>query len=110
MWKAVSDRDWSTARTLFTDDCVFIDVPADRTIAVKGPDEIVEKLRISLDQLTGYAHHPGLLITDGANAIFEHSETWTWTTGHSALLRFVSVHKVCHGRISYWKDYWDTGG
>jgi hypothetical protein len=41
--------------------------------------------------------------------MYEHSETWTWTTGETALLKFVSVHKVADGKVTLWKDYWDMG-
>jgi len=110
MWQAVADRNWPSVRSYFARDCVFIDVPVGRTIAVHGPDDIVEKLQISLDPLVEYTNHAGLLLTDGADAIFEHSETWTTEPGRSAVMRFVSVHKVHDGKITYWKDYWDMGG
>lgn len=110
MWKAVEERDWPRARTLFTEDCVFLDVPAHLTTAVKGPHDIVEKLRISLDPLAGYVHHPGLLLTNGSQAIFEHCETWTRQSGLTTTMRFVSVHNVRGGKICYWKDYWDSAG
>jgi len=38
------------------------------------------------------------------------TETWTWATGETALLRFVTVHKVVDGEITLWKDYWDMAG
>jgi Limonene-1,2-epoxide hydrolase catalytic domain len=39
--------------------------------------------------------------------VFEHSETWTFTTGEQGVLRFVTVHKVVDGKITLWKDYSD---
>ncbi|OSC24801.1 limonene-1,2-epoxide hydrolase [Mycobacterium vulneris] len=110
MWKAVSERDWDTAHTFYAEDCVFIDVPVGSANAARGPDDIVRKLRISLDPLAAYVNHPGLILTNGSVAIFEHSETWTWLPGQSTVMHFVSVHKVLDGKITFWKDYWDMGG
>lgn len=33
-----------------------------------------------------------------------------WHTGETALLRFVSVHKVVDGKATVWKDYWNMAG
>ncbi|WP_280343214.1 nuclear transport factor 2 family protein [Nocardia neocaledoniensis] len=107
MWQAVSDRDWEKARTYYADDCVFYDIPTGPTIAAIGPDDIIKKLSISVDPLAAYANHPGLLLTNGTDVLFEHSETWTWASGEIAVLHFVSVHKVHDGKITLWKDYWD---
>jgi len=41
--------------------------------------------------------------------MYEHSETWEWVTGESAVLKFVTVHTVRDGLITRWKDYWDFG-
>ncbi|MDT5326405.1 MAG: hypothetical protein QOF25_3557 [Mycobacterium sp.] len=42
--------------------------------------------------------------------MYEHSETWVWPTGETAVLRFVTVHRVENGKVTIWKDYWDTSG
>jgi hypothetical protein len=42
--------------------------------------------------------------------MYEHSETWTFTTGEQGVLRFVTVHKVVDGKVTLWKDYWDMAG
>jgi hypothetical protein len=57
-------------------------------------------------------HDVVLDVADNALAvnIYEHSETWTWQTGETALLPFVTVHKVADGRVTLWKDYWDLSG
>ena len=65
---------------------------------------------MGLDALAGYENHDGLLLSNGADVIYEHSETWTFTTGEQGVLRFVTVHKVVRkrrGKITVWKDYWD---
>lgn len=48
-------------------------------------------------------------MANGEDVMYEHSETWNWQTGETALLRFVTVHKVTDGKITLWKDYWDMG-
>ncbi|MBV8348643.1 MAG: nuclear transport factor 2 family protein, partial [Mycolicibacterium sp.] len=62
------------------------------------------------EPLADYVNHDGLLVSDGEDVMYEHSETWTWKTGETALLPFVTVHKVADGRVTLWKDYWDLGG
>jgi hypothetical protein len=42
--------------------------------------------------------------------MYEHSETWNWKSGETAVLQFVSVHRVEDGKVTLWKDYWDMGG
>lgn len=49
-------------------------------------------------------------MSNGGDVMYEHSETWTWHTGETALLRFVTVHRVDDGKITIWKDYWDMAG
>ena len=41
--------------------------------------------------------------------MYEHSETWTFTTGEVFTLPFATVHKVRDGKVCLWKDYWDYG-
>ncbi len=62
---------------------------------------------MGLDALAGYENHDGLLLSDGTDVMYEHSETWTFTSGEQGVLRFVTVHKVVDGKITVWKDYWD---
>ena len=71
--------------------------------------DIVKRLKVGLEALASYTNHDGLLLTDGSDVMYEHSETWGWDTGETALLRFVSVHKVADGKVTIWKDYWDMG-
>lgn len=80
-------------------------VPA---VSARGPEDIVTRLKIGLEPLAGYENHDGLLLCDGADVMYEHSETWTFKTGEQGVLRFVTVHKVLDGKIALWKDYWDV--
>jgi limonene-1,2-epoxide hydrolase len=47
------------------------------------------------------------MLSDGANVMYEHSETWVWPTGETVTLPFVSVHRVENGKVTVWKDYAD---
>jgi limonene-1,2-epoxide hydrolase len=90
-------------------DCIYVDMPVGPTLAARGPDDIVKRLKVGLEPLAGYENHDGVLVATGADVIYEHSETWRWSTGETALLRFVSVHRVEDGKVTLWKDYWDMG-
>jgi limonene-1,2-epoxide hydrolase len=110
LWAALSDRDWDRVMTHLAEDCIYADMPLGPTAAARGPVDIVARLKIGLEPLAGYTNHDGLLLATGADAMYEHSETWQWATGETALLHFVSVHRVCDGQVTLWKDYWDMGG
>jgi limonene-1,2-epoxide hydrolase len=110
MWKALSDRDWEAVKTFLAEDCIYVDMPVGPAAAARGPDDIVKRLKLGLESLAGYENHDGLLVSNGADVMYEHSETWNWVSGESAVLQFVTVHKVVDGAITVWKDYWDFGG
>jgi limonene-1,2-epoxide hydrolase len=109
MWQALSQRDWEALKTFLSDDCIYLDMPVGPTAAARGPADIVKRLKIGLEPLASYVNHQGLLIADGADVMYEHSETWHWASGESAVLHFVTVHRVVDGKITLWKDYWDMG-
>ena len=109
LWRALSARDWESVETFLSDDCIYADMPVGPTLAARGPQDIVKRLKVGLEPLASYTNHDGLLLTDGSDVMYEHSETWGWDTGETALLRFVSVHKVADGKVTIWKDYWDMG-
>jgi limonene-1,2-epoxide hydrolase len=110
LWRALSKRDWEAVQTFLSDDCIYLDMPVGPAAAARGPVDIVKRLKIGLEPLADYVNHDGLLVTNGTDAMYEHSETWTWKTGEECLLRFVTVHKVVDGKIVLWKDYWDMAG
>jgi limonene-1,2-epoxide hydrolase len=110
LWKALSARDWETLASLLSDDCIYIDVPTGPTLAARGPDDIIKRLKLGIAPLASYENHEGLLLSDGPNVMYEHSETWVWTSGETVTLPFVSVHRVENGKVTVWKDYWDMAG
>lgn len=110
LWRALSGRDWDAVKTFVSDDCIYLDVPLGPTLAARGPDDIVKRLKVAIEPLAQYVNHDGLLVSDGEHLMYEHSETWTWPTGETAVLPFVTVHRVNDGKVTLWKDYWDLGG
>jgi limonene-1,2-epoxide hydrolase len=110
MWKALSARDWDAVKTYLSDDCIYADMPVGPAAAARGPEDIVKRLKVGLEPLAGYENHDGVLVANGPDVMYEHSETWKWPTGETAVLRFVTVHRVEDGKITLWKDYWDMSG
>ena len=110
MWHALSDRDWEKLKTFIADDCIYVDMPVGLAAAARGPEDIVKRLKVGLESLSGYENHDGVLVSNGVDVMYEHSETWNWVTGESTVLQFVTVHKVRDDKITLWKDYWDFGG
>lgn len=84
-------------------------MPVGPTAAARGPDDIVKRLKVGLEPLSGYTNHDGLIVANGADVMYEYSDTLSWTTGETAELSFVSVHQVLDGKVTLWKDYWDFG-
>jgi limonene-1,2-epoxide hydrolase len=107
LWRALAARDWEAIPALLSDDCIYFDVPVGASMAARGGTDIVKRLKVGLAPLTGYTNHDGVIVGDGENVLYEHSETWTFDTGEVAVLPFVTVHKVHDGKVTVWKDYWD---
>jgi limonene-1,2-epoxide hydrolase len=107
MWKALSARNWDALKTYLSPDCIYLDMPVGPTAAARGPEDIVKRLKIGIEPLASYQNFTGLMVTNGVDVMYEHHEEWHWVTGESAVLQFVSVHRVEDGRITLWKDYWN---
>src|ERR1700746_4148504 len=91
LWQVLSRRDWDNVKTFLSADCIYVDMPVGPTLAARGPDDIVKRLKVGLEPLAGYENHDGGLVATGADGRYEHSETWRWSAGQTALLRVVSV-------------------
>jgi limonene-1,2-epoxide hydrolase len=109
LWAALSRRDWDAVAAHVSEDCLYVDMPVGPTLAARGPADIVKRLKVGLESLAAYENHDGLLVVDGENAMYEHTETWTFASGEIFVLPFVTVHRVIEGRVALWKDYWDFG-
>lgn len=108
LWAALAHRDWDAMAPFLADDCIYLDVPFGPALAARGPGDIVKRIKIAFEPLRSYTNHDGVLVATGPDVIYEHSETWVWPTGEAAVLPFVTVHKVIDGKITLWKDYWDS--
>jgi limonene-1,2-epoxide hydrolase len=106
LWQALSRRDWDAVKTFLSADCLYVDMPIPAA-AARGPEDVVKRLKVGLEPLAGYENHEGLLVCNGPDVMYEHSDTWTFRTGEQGTLRFVTVHKIVGGKITVWKDYWD---
>jgi limonene-1,2-epoxide hydrolase len=106
-WAALYDRDWPRIRSFFGPDSIYFDVPTGPSTAAKGPANIEARLRLGLEPIVGYEHHPGVVVCNGGIVMTEHTEVWRWRTGETVALPFVSVQHVRDGVIVMWKDYWD---
>jgi limonene-1,2-epoxide hydrolase len=106
LWQALSRRDWDAVRESLSEDCLYVDMPIP-ALAARGADDTVKRLKLAFVSLAGYENHDGVLLSNGSDVLYEHSETWTFSTGEQGVLRFVTVHKVADGKITVWKDYWD---
>jgi len=109
LWQALSKRDWGGVQTFLSEGCIYVDMPLGPTAAARGPGDIVKRLKVGLESLADYTNREGLLVTNGVDACYEHSETWSWASGETAELPFVTVHRVIDGKVTLWKDYWDMG-
>ncbi len=106
-WAALYERDWTAIGSFFDASSVYWDVPLGPTAAARGPANIVSRLQLGLEGLSGYEHHEGPVVSQGDLVVTEHREVWHWPTGETASLPFVSVMTVQDGTIRLWKDYWD---
>ena len=67
LWRALSSRDWDAVTTFLSPDCVYVDMPVGPTLAARGPDNIVKRLKVGLEPLAGYENHDGVLVSNGSD-------------------------------------------
>ena len=107
-WEAHFLRDWDRMATFFSDDAHYTDVGVDGQGA-RGPQQIVDRLKIGIEPLSGYYHHPRHIVAEGDLVILEHVEEWQFHTGERILHPFVTVMEVRDGKIVRWHDYSNIG-
>ena len=79
MWAALSARDWEGLKSYLsrglhaTWTCRWDPRPRRR-----GPTTSSSRLKIGLEPLASYENFTGLLVVDGADAMYEHHEEWHW--------------------------------
>ena len=103
-WEAHFLRDWDRMATFFAEDAHYTDVGVDGQGA-RGPQQIVDRLKIGIEPLSGYYHHPRHMVAEGDLVILEHVEEWQFHTGERILHPFVTVMEVRDGKIVRWHDY-----
>jgi ketosteroid isomerase-like protein len=72
-WEAHFLRDWDATAKYFSDDAHYTDVGVDGQGA-RGPQQIVDRLKIGIEPLSGYYHHPRHVVAEGDLVILEHVE------------------------------------
>jgi len=109
LWRSIGNRDWAAVKAVVSDDCIFLDVPFGPTLAARGPENIVRRLKGGLENehLADWANQERLMLTNGVDVMYEHVVTYTSTNGEKTKNPIVSVHRVSDGKVSLWKDYWD---
>lgn len=106
-WEALYARDFDAIGSFFAEDGEYTDVPTPDDDVARGPKEIVARLRLGIEPLEAFLHHPWNVVAEGNLVMTEHAEEWRWHTGEHVTIRFVSVHEIRDGRIVRWWDYPD---
>jgi len=108
-WGDLFRRDFDAVGAWFTPDGNYRDVPAPEDGAF-GPAEVAARLRLGIEPLADYQHVPGWkIIAQGDTVVTEHVERWTWSSGETVDLPFVSIHVLDGDKVTRWWDYWDLG-
>src|SRR5262249_13060179 len=92
-WEAHFAREWDRMATFFAPSAHYTDVGVDGGGA-SGPSEIIARLQLGIEPLTGYYHHPRHAIAEGNLVITEHTEEWVFHTGEVVMHPFVSVMEL----------------
>ena len=103
-WEAHFARDWDRMATFFAPSAHYTDVGVDG-VGATGPSEIIARLQLGIEPLTGYYHHPRHTIAEGNLVVTEHTEQWVFHTGEIVMHPFVSVMELRDGEIVRWHDY-----
>jgi len=106
-WQALYARDWGAVAAFFGPESTYTDMCTPVDDVAVGPDQIVRRLRLGLEPISGYEHRLIGVTAEGNRVVTEHTETWTWRDGESVELPFVSVQETDGTVITRWSDYWD---
>ncbi|MCC5953862.1 MAG: nuclear transport factor 2 family protein [Acidimicrobiia bacterium] len=106
-WQALYDRDWDLVASFFGPASTYTDMCTPTDDVAVGPDQIVARLRLGLEPISGYDHQLLAVVAEDTTVVTEHTETWHWRTGESVVLPFVSVQETNGEQITRWSDYWD---
>ena len=109
LWIDLYRRDFDAVGAAFADDGEYTDMPTPADDVARGPEQIAARLRLGLEPLADIGHDVRVIVAEGDTVVTEHVEHWTWPTGETAALPFVSMHQVRDGKLVRWWDYWDLG-
>ena len=108
-WQALYERDFANIGKFFSEDALYQDIPfVDQDPGAVGPVEVEKRLRLGLEPLTDYVHNLDRIVCEGDNVITIHREDWYFETGEVVKLPFVSVQEVKNGKITRWRDFFDS--
>ena len=107
-WDAHFERKWDEMTTFFSNEAHYTDVGLD-AVGATGPTEIILRLRLGIEPLSGYVHYPKNTICEGNLVVTEHVEQWQFHTGEVIDHPFTSVMELDDGLICRWHDYSHLG-
>lgn len=108
-WSALYSRNWDELTRFFAPDGEYTDVPTPDDDLAVGPEAIIARLRLGIEPLEAFYHHPRHMIAAGDLVYTEHAEEWHWHTGEKVTIKFMSAHELRDGLIVRWWDYPDLG-
>ncbi len=100
-------RDWEALAGFFGPESTYTDVPTPADDVAVGSEQILRRLRLGLEPITGYEHQLIQVVCESTTVVTEHTETWRWNTGEEVVLPFMSVQETDGEIITRWCDYWD---
>jgi len=109
MWNALTAMDWETLKSCLSPDIHYEDVPTEDPGA-HGPENVIKRLRIAFDQITGHEHEIHHIASDADVVFLDHTEAWIFKTGERVQHTFCTMHEMKDGKVSKWSDYWDVSG
>lgn len=107
-WDTHFERKWDEMATFFSNEAHYTDVGLD-AVGATGPKEIISRLRLGIEPLSGYIHYPKNTICEGSLVVTEHVEQWQFHTGEIINHPFTSVMELDDGLICRWHDYSHLG-
>lgn len=113
----VKTKNLSKVDVIFTDDCVYEDVPS--LEKYNGKDEVKASLKEDFASVPDFKLEITSSIVTDKNAVFE----WVWSgtqtgdieglikaTGKTFSIRGISIWEIQNGKIKRNSDYYDAGG
>ncbi|HMT62154.1 MAG: limonene-1,2-epoxide hydrolase family protein [Microthrixaceae bacterium] len=106
-WDTLYRRDWDALGGFFGATSTYTDMCTPTDDVAVGASQIVRRLRLGLEPISGYEHRLIGVTASGGTVVTEHTETWRWRDGEQVELPFVSVQETDGHVITRWSDYWD---